>query len=249
MAYIPWAEYAFHNQGYTPDITHTFPVVDNTAGRLEIEFNGFTPSVIVGVNVLTGVLDIAFSSLILRGPLVFISQKQISRRLWFFTIQAIDLLPDITIPISRFTETLSETELSKYNINVPDGKQYLNEVINRKLSTFTITAVEEAVDNSVTQFTSRLIPITGIRSDQGANNYSVSIEGGVEPEIKELRQMNVTGVSYLLNPADGKRTIRCDNNKDFNAGDTALFLGDKLISLQVTRIISSSQQTMQLTEA
>jgi len=248
MAYIPLPEFAITSPGYTPDPTYIFPVLNRRIGRLQIQFDQLTPRLSVGVSVSASVLDIIVEPLQLIGPAHYKAKKPIASRLWFLTVQGINGHEDIVIPISRFTESLSTAELAKYSLVVPDGNKYAGDLSLRRSSTFTITSREQYTDGTHEDIDSAQIPIAGLRSDRGANNYSVTITGELAHAMVDAKKLSVHGVSYVLNPIDKKRTIRCDNDKDFYAGDIAVFEGEDLKAGTVTRIISTNQQTMQLKE-
>ena len=180
---------------------------------------------------------------------MFIPKPVVSKRLWFFTIKSIDGLGDITIPMASYSESINWPNKASYSVVIPNGPEYLSDIVARQQSSFVIVAREIYIDGTYADTNSTQADITSVRSDEGGNNHSITIIGSKEFENPTPKKLKVNGVSYHSVVTGGAQTLRAENDKDFLGGDTAILPdGSEIIVGVVTRMISVNNQTMQLSE-
>lgn len=180
----------------------------------------------------------------------FAPKKTIAGRRYYCTITgAADGLPDLVVPISSINGTLRYDGLSSYLVVVPDGISYAADIAARANGGFIIDSEEIYTDGTSEITQSVEFNIESQRPDSGGRNFSVSIRGTSSVSNPTPKKLNVYGISFNSLDNSGKRRVRCEPNKDFLQGDTAVLPSGAEFAVElVTHIISATNQIMELKE-
>jgi hypothetical protein len=184
------------------------------------------------------------------SAVLFPKKTIISRRYTCTITGAADSLADVVIPISSINGRLNSSGVSALNIVCPNGVDYAGAILARAQGSFIIAATEYYLDGSSEVSDSQEFGNLAIAYQQGSRNYSVSIRGERAVTLHNpARKIAIQGMSYTALQANGFRRLRCNNDKDFLPGDTAILPdGEEVLINVVTYVISAANHSMELSE-
>lgn len=91
-------------------------------------------------------------------------------------------------------------------------------------------------------------PLSSVRSDEGANQSSITLSAEEPAVIANPQTRTLRGISYR-NEQDGRRRVRCAVDAYLQPGDTVNAGVDSWIVGDISYFVSASQATMEIAEA
>lgn len=200
----------------------------------------------------TGTTTITVSSSTLTRKVSQLPQKIIASRLFTCKITgAADSLSDLEVPISNINiDHNATTGLSSIAVTVPNGPIYSDNIIARLNGGILITATDVYIDGNSDSIDFVEYPIGSIQSNEGARNFSVSLQGSVVNPIRtSVNAVNIFGVSFRPVNADGSSRIRSLMNKDVLPGDIITTPDNDTFSAgNIAMVIRTSNMFMEITK-
>jgi hypothetical protein len=243
------AQLALTFVGNTPRLSNTSPF---EPAQLVLTFTGNTPtsSVIRPYSDTPTQLSLAFTGNTPTYGYEQISKPLISSRRYKCTVTgAANSLPDVIIPISSINGRVTNDGVSTLSIVCPEGVNYAAAIEARAAGGFVIESVEDYSDGSSDSSLWVEYPITGVSSDRGAHNWSITISGSVTLTLGQARRLALLGVSYLAQSAAGKTRARCELDKDLLPGDVAMLDdGSEYTCSAITYVIGAAGRFMEVQE-
>jgi hypothetical protein len=92
------------------------------------------------------------------------------------------------------------------------------------------------------------VPLVTVRSDRGANQFSISMEGSIEETTNIAQTRVLRDISYRNTAAGGTRRIRCAVDTYLQPGYTVTFGGESMIVGEVTISVSPDSGVMEVAE-
>lgn len=179
---------------------------------------------------------------------ILVKSTIVSSRYYCTITGTADNTTDYVLPISSITTRFKGGEVSTITVVCPNGVDYASEILARSNGGIKISATEIYNDGSEDSSDWPEYAIDTIRSDKGARSFSVTLTGRGTRSYPFPKTLYLQGVSYIASQANGETTVRCDLDKDFNPGDTAILPDSTEIVIDaITHIITPTQRYMQLT--
>jgi hypothetical protein len=157
-------------------------------------------------------------------------------------------LADVILPISAFSANKRTTGSHYLSCTIPYSDTYKTYIQARSTGYISVIRTENYVDGTTSSSALLSVPLQTIRHDQGARSSSITLSGNKTTGVTSGRTRALTGVSSKYE-TNGSLTLTGDVDLFLEVGDTATNGSDSFVADSIGYVVSTTQSTMQVSQA